>query len=178
MTAYTSRGDVGLAGPGWGLWILWMLASTVAWAVGAPVGVAAGAGNIIVAGYVGIAVGGVVVGALQWLLLRHWIHRAIWWVAANIAAVAVVGILVFGLGLINVDVGWVIGVAVFGTVVGVLQWLVLRHEVGRAGWWVLASTVGWVVGGPLGGFVGWAALGAAYGAITGAALVWLGRQPR
>ncbi len=39
---------------GWGFWLWWVLASTVAWAVGGSVGVALGrSGDIIVAGYVG-----------------------------------------------------------------------------------------------------------------------------
>ena len=78
------------------------------------------------------------------------------------------------------DVGWVAGVAAGGTVLGVLQWLVLRRQVARAGWWVLASTVGWIVGGLVSGITdtaaGWAVLGAVYGAITGSVLVWLLRH--
>ena len=74
--------------------------------------------------------------------------------------------------------------------VGVLQWLVLRRRVTRAGWWVAASAAGWVAAGPGVGLVaavmgaaltanaGWAALGIMYGAVTGCALVWLLRQPR
>ena len=49
--------------------------------------------------------------------------------------------------------------AVGGASVGIVQWLVLRAEVARAGWWVVASTVGWGVIFP--------------GMISGAALVWL-----
>ncbi len=162
---------------GWRLWLWWVLASTVGWAVGGPVGVAVGSsGDIIVAGYVGVAVGGIVAGELQWLVLRRQVAGAGWWVLASTVAAAVVGVVVFGVGVVSADVGWVGGAGLFGTVVGVLQWLVLRRQVARAGWWVLASTVGWVVGGPVGGFVGWAALGAVYGAITGSVLVWLLRQ--
>ena len=73
-----------------------------------------------------------------------------------------------------------VGVTAGVTVAGALQWLVLRRQVARAGWWVLASTVGWVVGGLVSGItdaaVGWAVLGAVYGAITGAVLVWLLRR--
>ncbi len=154
-----------------------MLASTVGWAAGGPVGVAVGSSRyIIVNGYVGIAVGGTVAGALQWLVLRRQVARAGRWVLASLGAAAVVGVVVFGVGAVSADVGWVVGAAAFGTVLGALQWLVLRRQVARAGWWVLASTVGWVVGGPVGGIVGWAALGAVYGAVTGPVLVWLLRQ--
>ncbi len=51
----------------------------------------------------------------------------------------------------------VAGVAVavlWGAVVGVSQWLVLRGKISRAGWWVLASTVGWFVGLFVGSVVG------------------------
>ena len=85
----------------------------------------------------------------------------------------------------------------FGTVLGVLQWLVLRQQVPRAGRWVPAAGVGWIVGAPLGAVLGgglsgvlgwsgggaidwaltWAGVGAVYGAITGRVLVWLLRQP-
>ena len=193
---------------GWRVWLWWVLASTVGWAAGGYVGVAMGEGlsrGIIVTGYMGVAAGVTVAGALQWLVLRRQVARAGWWVVTGIMSGAVVGVLAVGLGWgVSVvgrlvggaawganwgpdwsadpggDVGWVAGVAAGGTVLGVLQWLVLRRQVARAGWWVLASTVGWVVGGLVSGItdaaVGWAVLGAVYGAITGAVLVWLLRQ--
>jgi hypothetical protein len=43
--------------------------------------------------------------------------------------------------------------AALGSVVGLMQWLVLRAQVSRSGWWVLASTAGFAV-----------AVGGAYGA--------------
>jgi hypothetical protein len=79
--------------------------------------------------------------------------------------------------------GWIVVGALGGAVTGILQWLVLRAQVSRAGWWVLASTVGWGLGmvgtrafevlAIFGGLVG----GAVLGAVTGGALVWLLRQP-
>ena len=162
---------------GWGFWLCWVLAGTVGWGVGGPVGVAIGSSrDIIVAGYVGVAVGGIMVGVLQWLVLRRQIASAGWWVLASIVAVAAVGVVVFVVGVVDTDVGWVLGAGLTGTVLGLLQWLVLRRQVARAGWWVLAGTVAWIVGGPVGGFVGWAALGAVYGVITATMLLWLLRQ--
>ena len=94
--------------------------------------------------------------------------------------------MVFAVGGVNADVGWVLGVVLLGTLLGVLQWQLLRGQFSQAGWWVLASTVGWVAGGPAAGYVGsavgaalgpgWAVLGAVYGVITGPVLVWLLRQ--
>lgn len=180
---------------GWRLGLWWVLASTIGWAIGGPLGLAMDLSrSIIVAGSLGLAGGGLVAGVMQWLALRRYVTRAGWWVlvgpvgAAIAAVVGVMAGLVAGLSgdaVVSVNVGWVVGSGVFGTVLGVLQWLVLRRQVSRAGWWVLASTLGWVASGPVAGIVdaavdmavGWAVLGTVYGAVTGAALVWLLRQP-
>jgi hypothetical protein len=122
-----------------------------------------------------VAVGGVLVGVLQWLVLRRYLAQAGRWVLASLGATAVFALVVFSLGAFSPDAGLVGGAVLYGTVVGVLQWLVLRRQATRAGWWVPTSTVGWLVGIPLGGMLGppgWAW----YGAITGAALVWLLRR--
>ncbi|MCP5035396.1 MAG: hypothetical protein GY939_26655, partial [Actinomycetia bacterium] len=98
------------------------------------------------------------------------------WVWPTMGAIAVVGLLIFGLGALDSDLGWVVGTGSYGLAVGVLQWLVLKPQVPRAGWWVLASTVGWLLGVPAGEAVGWNGLGAVHGIITGAVLVLLLRQ--
>jgi hypothetical protein len=175
------------------LWLLWVLASTVAFGVGGRLGVALSPSkDLIVIGDLALTASIILAGVLQWLVLRRLIADTGSWVLASVAAVAVIGVLVFGLGLINRDVGWVLGVAVGWIALGVLQWLVLREQVAGAGWWVLASTLGLIVAVPVVGFVSWAtgapvdsavgglvrwlAFGAAYGAITGAALLWLLRR--
>ena len=168
------------------LWLLWVLASTVAFGVGGRLGVALSPSkDLIVIAYLNLTATIILAGVLQWLVLRRLIADTGSWVLVSVAAVAVIGLLVFGLGLINRDVGWVLGVVVGWIVLGVLQWLVLRER-------VLASTLGLIVAVPVVGFVSWAtgapvdsavggllrwlASGAAYGAITGAALLWLLRQ--
>ncbi len=35
---------------------------------------------------------------------------------------------------------------VLGSILGVPQWLVLRHHLPKAGWWVLANALAWLVG--------------------------------
>ena len=62
--------------------------------------------------------------------------------------------------------------------VGLGQWLVLRQEGRQAGWWLPAYALSWGLG--LAAFgailstpVPGAQLGALFGAITGAALVWI-----
>ena len=168
----------------------WVLASIVGLAVGFGVG-----------GAVGMAVGGAVVGAsvgtAQWLVLRRQVSRAAWWVLATTVGFAVglvVGKAVGGTGDVGFAVGWAVSGAVAGASVGIAQWLVLRWQLSRAGWWVLASIVGFAgafpafavgmreaVAFPVASAVleavGIAVAGALYGAITGGVLVWLLRQP-
>ncbi len=168
-------------GPGWRLWFLWLIANAWAWGMAVVV---TGLGELslqssplrIMAAYQGVAAAGILAGALQWLLLRKRIAREGWWLLTNPGAAAVLGVVVFGVGAIDPDMGWVWGTGIVGTVAGLLQWLVLRGQVPRAGWWVLASTVGWVLGIPAGQAVGWNGLGAVYGVVTGTVLVLLLRQ--
>jgi len=110
---------------GWGLWITWVLASTVAFGVGGRLGVALSPSKDgIVIGYLAVTAALILAGVLQWLVLRRLIADTGWWVLVSVVAVAIVGVLVFGLGLINRDVGWVFGVVLGWVVLGALQWLV------------------------------------------------------
>jgi hypothetical protein len=139
---------------------------------------------------------GSVVGLGQWLILRDQISRAGWWILASAAGfavagggyVAAVGAFSYsegleGLGSFAAVLGWTVVGALGGAVAGILQWLVLRRQVSRAGWWVLASTVGWGLSMAVLGalfyveLVGLLVGGAVLGAVTGGALVWLLRQP-
>lgn len=43
-------------------------------------------------------------------------------------------------------------VALFGGPLGILQWLVLRKQVRRSGWWIAATAIGWAVGYAVGWF--------------------------
>ena len=199
---------------GWGFWLRWVLISTVGWFVGFLMGFVLGGiiGDVIGSGVLkrilqyfmlGAALGSGVC-LMQWLVLRRRVSRAGWWVLASIAVFAVTGgggygaaVVAFGYsegleewGSFAAVLGWTVVVALGGAVTGILQWLVLRRQVSRAGWWVLASTVGWglsmavsmavagafevvAVGLLFGLLVG----GAVLGAVTGGALVWLLRQP-
>lgn len=169
------------------LWLLWVLATTLAFGIGGRFGAALSpSDDSIVMAYFTVSASLVLTGLLQWLVLRQLITDAGRWVLASAAAVVIVGGLVFGLGLINRDVGWVVGVVVGWIALGVLQWLVLREQVPGAGWWVLANMLGlivaipavgfatWATGapadGPIGGLIRWLAFGAAQGVVTGAAL--------
>ncbi len=185
---------------GWGFWLQWVLASTVGLYVGLTMAFFLTAFSAVVLGLgdwcenlfsaIGFGIG---VGLPQWLVLRRRVSGAGWWVLASAAG----GYGIWQAGFTGYSdslslsygslLGWTGVVALSGAVTGTLQWLVLRGQVSRAGWWVLASTVGWGLGmtaaiafsrgvgasdfGALGG------TGAVLGAVTGGALVWLLRQP-
>jgi hypothetical protein len=93
---------------------------------------------------------GLVAGLLQALLLRRYLSRMGWWVAATVGGwllpFAVVGPLAAALSP-DLDVpplyAAVIEVALIGGSMGLAQWLVLRKRVRHAAWWILASVVGW-----------------------------------
>jgi hypothetical protein len=173
-------------GPGWRVWFLWLWATAYGWGQGVYWGwytddepkILEAIPDMITAGYLGVVTGAVLVGLLQWLVLRRHLSGALRWIPVNFAALAVVGIVIFGVGTIDRDLGWILGVSLFGTMVGVLQWALLRQQLSRAGWWILASTAGWIAGMPFGDLNGPPGLGAVYGAVTATALVWILRTQK
>ena len=91
-----------------------------------------------------------------WGFWLRWVSAFwLWWVLASTVGLAVGGAVGGAVGFavyeepagVAVVVGVAVVGAVFGASVGIAQWLVLRRQVSRAGWWVLASTVGLAVGG-------------------------------
>ncbi len=189
-----------------GLWLLWTLVNTAGFAFGGfafhfPFGFSSGppqsfAPENAVVGFAVGAVTGVVIGTLQWLVLRRVISGVGWWVVATLGGVAVVHAV--GDAATGFVAFWVVALP-SGVVIGILQWLVLRRLGYTARFWVLASIIGWFVGLTLGmalaeftglmtltGPAGYATqhavvgsvTGAVIGAITGRVLIWLVRQSR
>ena len=191
---------------GWGFWLQWILASAMGMLAGLLWGLFTfvrtielfdltvtqihALGPLLDLVFFGIG-SGIGVGLLQWLVLRRRVSVACWWVLASTAAAVGVaravtqgnGQSLQGYGLL---LSWPGVVALGGAVTGTLQWLVLRGQVARAGWWVLVSTVGWVLvvavataSDRVDGLLTWGmpVAGAVLGAVTGGALVWLLRQP-
>jgi hypothetical protein len=182
----------------WVVWPLWVTAS----AVGSGLGAVAydwyqrtsrdgpSVPILITAGLVVLTLPAI----LQWLVLRHWVPRAGWWIVASAV----------GNALSYFPIGWGINrlypspyastvavVAAFllsGAVSGAMEWLVLRRRVWRAGWWVLARSIGScgamavvavvTKGADVRFFLGGLTSGAASGVVAGLALAWLLRNPQ
>ena len=186
---------------GWGFWLRWVLASLLGFAMGGVLGGVALDALAFGEGFAGMIVFGAIFGAaggmMQWLVLRRNVNQTGGWVLATAIGCTLAGIatelgfrrLPFSEALIAAMIAFA---AVAGVAGGILQWLVLRRRVARAGWWVLTSIVGLTVGMGIGGpiaitlaqagspieasIVLGVLFGLGVGAIPGAALLWLLRQ--
>ena len=183
---------------GRGYWLAWFLASVLGFGIGAILGAGVAyrffptdtydAANGSTFGIVMGAIG----GYFQWVVLRERIAGAgLWGLASALGfGLAMVAPAAANPGQNPAMAGFLI-LSVFGVIGGILQWLILRRNVPRAGWWPLANLLGSLVGAiclPIGvaisetGNWGLALMtfglvfGAGNGAITGAALLWLLRQ--
>jgi hypothetical protein len=94
---------------------------------------------------IGLALAGVVVGALQWLVLRRLVHGAAWGILASSVALPLGFIVGFVLGGPPID--FFGSFFLLGILSGITYWLVLRRQAQGAGWYVLASSAGWLLGG-------------------------------
>lgn len=189
-------------------WFCWVVASTLGWAMGFPtadailrvLGVRV-LGEAVVDEIVIFTLLGALPGILQWRLLRWRLPQAGWWVLASALGGALIGTVASTVRVVDPTAGVVLAGASFG----ILQWLVLRRHIARAGWWLLASPIGWAVGAlvvraadrvgvfgaaerairaiglPMSDTVVVALLfgvfGAVYGAVTGIVLAWLIQKP-
>ena len=113
----------------------------------------------------GTFIEGITVGTAQWLVLRRPINSMRW--RAWVLATAIGAFVAWTLGMIPstfmvagdsggaapaqfndlmiYTLAAVMGF-VLGSILGVPQWLVLRHYLPKAGWWVLANALAWMVG--------------------------------
>ena len=153
---------------GWGFWLQWAVASTLAFSLNAS---AIGVMAMVLGDTASVSIGFALYGAtmavvaflpgfLQWVILRQWVPRAGWWVLVS-GVGSFLGFLATALGMsLAIGVaggeagsayvmfpGFGVAFAYAGALVGTIQWIVLRKWVPRAGWWVLISSVSWAVAG-------------------------------
>jgi len=97
------------------------------------------------AGAVGGAIGGWFSGLTQWVILRRKVKRANGWILLSTVAWAIGWAVVIGWPAEWSTNFSFVAPIVGGSVVGLGQCVVLRHNVKRAGWWVLATVASWSV---------------------------------
>jgi hypothetical protein len=180
-----------------GLWLGWTLATAGGMLLGfLPTILLV---NVLNLGLAQIAVpvlAGTVIGFAQWLVLRRYVTAATQWDwtdGISWAAGYVLGLLLIQLLPSTVFAAF-IGYFLFGLIVALVQWPVLRREIPHVITWLVASALAWAAGywasqavlslftDPLiapavGTTVIAVTSGLVAGAITGIALIWIVRKP-
>jgi hypothetical protein len=181
-----------------GLWLGWTLATALGLLIGyLPAALLVDQMDLGLARVIVPLLAGLLIGAAQWLVLRNYLTACSDWII-NLAGSWVAG---YSLGLLVIDLlanrflGTVVSFLLFGLIIAVFQWPVLRREIPQFWLWALANMVGWA----LGAFLSQAAIAALFGAnlaspalltvvnmavtglaaglVTGLALVWIVRKP-
>lgn len=139
---------------------------------------------------------GLLVGVLQLVVLRRFLTHSLDWIIHGAGwtlgyALGLVVIQIFNENPFMVLVGYIL----FGAIVGLIQWPVMRREMPSALPWIGASVAGWALGaylsqlvvnllasgGPIipavSSGVTSGITGLVAGALTGLALIWIVRQP-
>ena len=180
-----------------GLWLGWTLATAGGMLLGfLPTILLI---NVLNLGLAQIAVpvlAGTVIGFAQWLVLRRYVTASTQWDwtdGISWAAGYILGLLLVQILPSTVFAAF-IGYFLFGIIVAVVQWPVLRREIPQVFTWLIASAIAWAIGywasqavlslftDPLiEPVVGTAVIaitsGLVAGAITGLALIWIVRKP-
>ena len=153
---------------GWVVWLQWMLLSMLGILIIAFLGKLLPANLteflsepaiIVVFALVTLA-HGAVIAAFQWLVLRRFFSDAKRWIIASSVGSLIAGAIAFPLKLHD----WYVGTShfqldeiaygvVFGFLIGVIQWLIMRTWLHHAWLWMLGSMIGWTLGMAVGEFV-------------------------
>ncbi|HJS19116.1 MAG TPA: hypothetical protein VJ785_10215 [Anaerolineales bacterium] len=181
-----------------GLWLGWTLATALGMLLGfLPSILLVNVLDLQWARVIVPLVAGFLIGLAQWAVLRNYLVESYDWVLAGGTSWAVgyaLGLFLIN-SLSNTGLGGVIAYALFGVIVAIVQWPLLRREIPNAWVWILANAIGW----GLGFYFGQMSLnlffndpaiapiastslvstvsGLVAGAITGLALIWIVRQP-
>ena len=181
-----------------GMWLGWTLATAVGMLLGFLLAIPVV--NLLDLSWARVIVpllAGFLIGLAQWVVLRDYLVDATDWILAGGTSWAVGYAL--GLFLINslagTVLGGLIGYILFGVIVAIVQWPMLRREIPNVWPWILANVIGWTAGfylsqvalelffndpaiAPVASTSVISAIsGLVAGAVTGLALVWIVRQP-
>jgi hypothetical protein len=180
-----------------GLWLGWTLATAGGMLLGfLPTILLVNVLNLALAQIAVPALAGTVIGFAQWFVLRRYVTASTrwdWTDGISWAAGYVLGLLLIQLLPSTVFAAF-IGYFLFGIIVALVQWPVLRREIPQVVTWLVASAVAWAVGywvsqavlslftdpvinPAVGTSVVAVTSGLVAGAITGLALIWIVRKP-
>ena len=180
-----------------GLWLGWTLATAGGMLLGfLPTILLVNMLNLGLAQIAVPVLAGTVIGFAQWLVLRRYVTASTQWDwtdGISWAAGYILGLLLIQLLPSTVFAAF-IGYFLFGVIVALVQWPVLRREIPQVFTWLVASAIAWAIGywasqavlslftAPLiEPVVGTAVIaitsGLVAGAITGLALIWIVRKP-
>ena len=182
-----------------GLWLGWTLATAVGMLIGfLPSLLLVNVLDLPLSRVIVPLLAGFLIGLAQWAVLRNFVVNSHDWILAAGTSWAV-GYAV-GLFLINILAGTslsgLIGFALFGAIIALIQYPIFRREIPHLSYWIIANVIGWTAGFYLSqaslnvffsnvpainpvvstSFVA-VITGLVAGAITGLALVWIVRQP-
>jgi hypothetical protein len=183
-----------------GLWLGWTLATAGGMLLGFLLTIPLV--NVLDLGFARLIVpilAGILIGYSQWIVLRQYLtltSRSEWFLAdgTSWAAGYALGLLLIQ-NLPSTILGSILAYILFGTIVALVQWPVLRREIPSTLTWIVVSALGWAAGlwasqlaldlffndpviEPVASTVAIAVTsGLVAGAITGIALVWIVRQP-
>jgi len=181
-----------------GLWLGWTLATAGGMLLGfLPTILVVNMFDLGLAQIIVPVLAGTIIGFSQWIVLRRYVTATSDWILAGGTSWAVgyvLGLLLIQTLPSTIFIG-IIGYPLFGLIVALVQWPVLRREIPNIVVWIVASSLGWAAG-------FWASQavlslfftgqliepavsttviavtsGLVAGAITGVALVWIVRKP-
>lgn len=183
----------------WKLGAAWTLATTLGLMIGyLPAALLVPDMDLGLARVIVPLLAGIIIGLTQWLVLRDYVTSSRDWII-NHAGGWIVGY-VIGLFIVQWLAkyalwGAVVGYLLFGVIIALFQWPILRREIPHIWSWILANALGWLAGvflsqvitgtllrGSQTGLVTRTLLsvgitGFVAGIITATALIWIVRQP-
>jgi len=132
-----------------GLWLAWTLATALGMLFGfLPSLLLVNVLDLQWARIVVPLLAGFLIGLMQWAVLRNYLTNSSDWILAGGASWAVG----FALGLFLINTlastgfgGW-IGYILFGVIVAIVQWPLLRREIPHFWMWIVANVIGWTAG--------------------------------
>ena len=181
-----------------GLWLGWTCATALGMLLGyLPIAAVIGDLDLGIARVIVPILAGLLMGLAQWLVLRDYVTQSRDWILYH-AGGWVVG---YSLGLFVVQAlskipfGALFGFLLFGAIIAIFQWPILRREIPHILPWVLANMIGWMLGALVSQLVAGALFsrtpatlivstivtvgitGLIAGGITAVALIWIVRKP-